>query len=183
MTPISRLLTASSLLIAACACTAILGCASDPRSGYAFESSFASGVSSVRLPVFENDTFARGIEVELAEALAHEVRTRTPWRIVQNETAQSTLTGRIVSAELARISTGRDTGLVEEQAYTLTVDFTFTDNRTGKALVERRSFRAASTFVPTRGTTGSINERIEVGQAGTVQELARRIVDQLRSGW
>ncbi len=172
------------LLLALSAAGGLLpGCASDPRSGYSFASSFRTDVASVNVPVFRNETFARGVEVELAEAVAHEIRTRTPWKTVQNSSAQTSLSGTITGAELSRISTARDTGLVEELAYTLTIDFAWTDARTGKTLLARRSFRAAEPFVPARGTQGPINEKIEVGQAGAVQELARRIVDEMRSGW
>lgn len=173
--------------LAACALLAAAlfpaACATNPHDGYSFDSSFRSGVSSVNVPVFRNDTFARGVEVELAEAIAHEIRTRTPWRVVQNSTASTALAGTITSADLSRISTARDTGLVEELAYSLTIDFSWTDSRTGKSLLARRNFRAAEPFVPAKGTDGPINERLEVGQAGAVQELARRIVDEMRSGW
>jgi hypothetical protein len=159
------------------------GCSSDPRQGYSFETTFDHGITSVSVPMFDNQTFARGAEGELAEALAHEIRQQTPWRIVQNDTANATLSGTITSAEMAKLSTARDSGLVESLGYVLTVDFTFRDNRSGKTIVERRSFRAADAFVPTRGTTGPVNERIEVAQAGTAQALARRIVAELRVGW
>jgi hypothetical protein len=159
------------------------GCAANPSEGYAFASSYRTDIASVSVPIFGNDTYSRGIEVQLTEAVIAEIRRATPWKIIQGSAAQTTLSGTIVSSEMAKLSTARDTGLVEELAVVLSVNFTWKDNRTGKTLVTRTSFRAAEPFVPARGTSGPINERLDVGQAGSVQEMARRIVAELRASW
>ncbi|MFN0011434.1 MAG: LPS assembly lipoprotein LptE [Phycisphaerales bacterium] len=158
-------------------------CASDPAKGYAFSSSYDAGIASINVPIFDNTTFSRGIETELAAALVAEVRKSTPWRVDQSDAAQTTLRGSITSSELRKISTARDSGFVEQLAVEITVDFEWKDNRTGKVLVGRRAFSAAEAFVPARGTSGPVNERLELGQHATVAELARAIVGELRSGW
>ena len=65
------------------------------------------------------------------------------------------------------------------QGVELRVDFDWQDNRTGKTLVARRSFSALDTFVPAQGT----GERIEKGQHGVIQQLARDLVAELRTTW
>jgi hypothetical protein len=165
----------------ACICIGLLigGCSSDPRQGYSFSSTFRTDVDSISVPIFQNTTFTRGLEVELTEAVVAELRKSTDWRIVQEETAQTTLRGTITSSELRKLSTARNTGLVEELGVIVTIDFEWKDNRTGRILTARRGFTASQPFAPARG----IGERIETGQHATVQEMARDIVAELRAGW
>lgn len=160
-------------------CCLALACSSDPTRGYAFESSFNSDIRTVHVPIFDNPTFARGIEIELTDAIIKEIQRVTPWTVVAADSAQTTLSGKVSEAELRRLSTGRDSGIAQELAYAITVEFEWKDNRTGKVLTARRNFAASDTFVPARG----VGERIELGQHGAVQRLARDIVAELRSNW
>ena len=91
----------------------------------------------------------------------------------------TTLTGTITDASLRNLSTNSKTGYVQEMAVELTVDFDWRDGRTGQYLASRRAFKSMEGFVPARPT----NERIELGQHAVVQEMARQIVAELRSGW
>lgn len=175
----SRALLSMCCSAALLACCLAASCASDPTRGYAFESSFNSDIRTVHVPIFENPTFARGVEIELTDAVIKEIQRVTPWTVVAAESAQTSLTGRITEAELRRLSTGRDTGIAQELAYSVTVEFEWKDNRTGRVLTARRGFRASDTFIPARG----VGERIEHGQRGAVQRLARDIVAELRSNW
>ena len=168
--------------IAAAACGAVLvlaGCASNPADGYAFATTYDTSISTVHVAGFGNETFHHGLEVLLTDALVKEVRANTPWRVTSSEHAQTTLSGRIVGAEMTRLSTNRDSGLVQELAFVLTIDYEWKDNRTGQVLVQRRSFTAAEPFAPARG----VQDRIEAGQNAAIAELARDVVESLRSNW
>lgn len=158
---------------------ALAGCSSDPTRGYSFSSTFPSDVRSVSVPVFENQTFQTGLEADITDAIIKEIQRATPMRVVQSETADSKLTGVLRSAELRRLSLDRQTGLVQEMALDLTVDFEWTDLRTGKSIVARRNFSSADTFVPSRQT----GERIDIARTGASQRLARDLVNELRSAW
>lgn len=158
---------------------ALVGCASDPTEGYAFSSSHDSGITSVYVPTFNNPTFSHGLEVELTDAIIKEIKASTPWRVVSQGDAEATLTGTIVDAKLQPLSYARTSGLVQEMAVTLTIEFDFKDSRTGKVLTSRRNFTSSESFVPARG----VGERLEVGQHAGVQELARAVVGELRSSW
>ena len=167
-------------LIASIAMTVLApGCASDPTRGYSFASTYPQNIQTVHIPIFQNDTFSRGVEVELADAIAKEIGRSTPWRIVSEEGADAVLTGAITEARLRTLTTNRVTGLSQEVAVILTVDFDLRDARSGKSITARRNFSAAETFVPARPA----GERLEVGEQATVQELAQAIVAQLRSNW
>lgn len=159
-----------SLLLAACS--------SDPTRGYSFRPTHAAEVRSISVPVFENQTFSRGMEVALTDAIIKEIQRTTPWVVVQGS-AQTTLSGSITETQLRNLSVATGTGLVGDQAVQATVDFVWRDSRTGRILVARQNFRASESFIPAR----AVGERIELGEQGVVQELARDIVAELRTNW
>ncbi len=155
------------------------GCASDPTGGYAFGSAYDSSVRTVAVPIFDNPTYEYGLEFELTEAIIKEIHRSTPWRVIDRERAETELSGAITSAELRALGTDSETGLVEQYAYDLGVTFEFRDRRDGRVMVARRNFRAAEAFVPDR----LAGERMEFGQRATIDQLARDIVAELRTGW
>jgi hypothetical protein len=155
------------------------GCSSDPTQGYSFTHSHDETVRTVAVPMFQNPTFTRGIEVELTDAIIKEIQSKTPWRVTTEGTANTTLSGTLTDSRLRSLSIGRGTGYSQELAVELSVDFDWKDARTGKTLVSRRSFTASEAFVP----ASPANERIEAGQHAAIQRMARDIVAELRSNW
>ena len=131
------------------------------------------------MPIFQNPTFARGLEVELTDAIIKEIQSKTPWRVAPEGTANTTLVGTLTNSRMRRLSTGNATGMSQELSVELTVDFDWKDVRSGKSLVSRKSFTAAESFVPATPA----NERVEAGQHAAIQRLARDIVAELRSNW
>jgi len=154
-------------------------CASDPSRGYAFASTFDSQIKTVAVPIFRNESMARGIELQLTEAIIKEIQRRTPWRIADSDRADTTLTGAITGTSLSVLSDSPRTGMVQEQAVRITIRFDFRDNRTGDSLSAREGFSATATFAPERG----VGDRLELGQRSAIDELARDLVSELRSGW
>lgn len=166
----------AAMVTAAAACA---GCASDPSAGYSLSNSFATDIETVSVPMFGNESFHRGLEVELTDAIIKQIQRTTAWRVTPGDTGEATLRGTIRRVELETLSTTRNVGLAEEIAVRIQIDFDFVDNRTGRPILERREFTASETFVPAQG----LGERIEVGENGAVQELARDVVHELRSKW
>jgi hypothetical protein len=68
---------------------------------------------------------------------------------------------------------------VQEVAVTITVDFEWRDNRTGKVLAARRRFSSSDSFVPARPT----GERMEVGQTAAAERVAHEIVGLMQDTW
>ncbi len=155
------------------------GCSSDPASGYANVSPHRSDVSSVSVPIFNNLTHHHGAETLLTQALMRRVQRQTPWALLPGAQADSTLTGSIVAIELERLGQDRVTGLGNEMAVDIAVDFRWVDNRSGEPIVARRNFRGSATFVPAQG----VREPIETGLQGAVESLAEAIIAELRTDW
>lgn len=168
-----------ALMTAAAVLPGLASCAADPSQGYSFSSSHDAGVRTVHVPMFKNPTFQRGLEVELTDAVIKEIQRSTPWKVTDAAVAETSLSGTITDASMSQLSVNRDSGLAQELAVKITVDFEWVDSRSGRSITSRRSFTASETFVPTQ----PVGERLEVGQHAAVQQLARDIVGEMRSGW
>ncbi len=170
----------SAMFAAGLCMSAILcSCASDPSQGYSFTAARRADTRTVAVPIFDNRTFSHGLEVQLTEAIVKEIQRSTRWRITSEHGAQTILSGAITSSTLKPLSTSSVTGMVLEQGVELTVDFEWRDHTSGEVLIARKGFSSLQSFVPARGT----GERLELGEHAAVQELARRIVNELRSSW
>jgi hypothetical protein len=155
------------------------GCAADPSEGYAWGDAYRDEVGSIAVPIFENQTFARDLGLDLAEAVLKQVQFRTPWEPAPRSRAQTVLNGAVTGFELRQLARDRNTGLVAELAVVLTVSFEWIDSRTGEVLVSRRRLVVGESFVPAQAA----GEPLEAGRAAAVEEAAREIVEALRSSW
>lgn len=182
-----------ALCIAMIACASVLAsCSTDPARGYSSRSTFAPGVRTVAVPVFENQTFYPGLERDLADALVKEIQRRTPMVVVQPRFgrgggAQTTLSGVIRSADRRPQATSSRTGLVQEQALELVVDFDWRDDRAGTSIERVTGLRALESFVPARPVSGPLQggpgETLDFAQKQLAQELATKIVARMRADW
>jgi len=155
------------------------GCSSDPRAGYSFKGTHSENIRTVSVPIFDNRTYATGLEIELTEAIVKEIQRTTAWSITSGGAADATLSGVVQASEFRKLSADRQSGLEGEVAVDVRVNFTLRDNRSGKVLVARENFAAVDTFAPSIRA----GERPEVGRAGTVSTMARDIVAELRDSW
>lgn len=169
----------SLLAVGLCAIGFVPGCTIDRPFGFEQGSAHATDVRTVSVILFENQTFTRGTETLLTDALTKEIQARTPWRIASPETADTVLEGVIVREDLVPLTTGRQTGMVQEMAVRLVVRFVWRDQRSGQVRVSRAGFAASESFIPSR----SVGERIDIGRLGAVQELAAAMVGELRAEW
>lgn len=170
---------AASACVFIAAAMNLTACAKDPRLGYAATSTFDASVSSVSVPIFRNMTATPGIEQVLTDSVIKQIQGNTPMRVVQSGQAASTLSGVITDVRMRRISANNVTGLVQELAVQITVDFEWRDNRSGEVIKARRNFSAADSFVPSRPT----GETLELGENAAAQRLARDLVNELRGSW
>lgn len=166
-------------IAAACLCAFLCACSTDPTQGYSFRPARMAGIKTIAVPMFENVSYMHGLEADLTEAIVKEIQRTTQWVVIQGGSAQSTLSGSITQAQMQPLSLSSKTGMVMEQGVEVMVNFEWKDARTGEVLVARKGFKTMQSFVPARGT----NESLALGQHAAVQELARGIVNELRSSW
>ena len=155
------------------------GCASSAERGYVFGGGFSGDVETVAVPIFRNETFERGIEGLVTEALVKEIESSTPWRVVGRGVADTEIRGTVTGYGLEGLATDSETGLGSQMAVVVTVSFEWADRRTGEVLVSRRNYRGSDFFVPSRGA----REPIEAGRSGAVGRVVRGMVGELRGSW
>lgn len=166
-------------LVTMCGLLFLSGCSSDPTKGYAAMSPFATNIRKVAVPIFANQSYVRDVEFELTDALVKEIETQTPYKVTAEAEADTILLGQIRNVQMDQLSKSRLTGLTEEVIVSVTIDFQWKDARTGRVMLERRSFSGHGLFVPSRPS----GEPIELGKFAAVQHLARDIVNELRAQW
>jgi len=169
----------SFIALGAISLTALSGCAADPKQGYSTQPVFDTTVRTISVPIFDNYTYRPEIAVALTEAVSKELARTTPWAVTNTTNADTVLKGVVRAEDLRKLSQDSNSGLVQEQAVTIVIDFEWRDARSNKARVIRRRFTGVDTFVPVRGT----GERLETGEFAAIDRLAKAIVGELRSSW
>lgn len=172
-------MTSLRAALAGIACALATACASDPHEGYAPTDPYPSAYRSVAVPIFRNRSYLRSVEFDLAEALQKRIASSTPYRVTSEAQADTIVRGTITNVTLSELSRDPATGLANEMILKLTVDFEWSDLKTGKPIVARNGFVTTSLFVPSRPA----REPIELARFDAVQQLARDLVDQMQSAW
>lgn len=147
--------------------------------GYSQQGLYDEQYRTVAVPIFENRTFWERAQFDLTEAVVKELEQRTPYKVTSASVADTILQGSITDVQQRQIARRRASGMPEEMEVTITVDFEWTDLRTGETLRERRGFEAVGRYVPRRPA----GERFDTAQHAAVQQLARDIVATLRMDW
>lgn len=157
----------------------LAACASDPSTGYAFARLHDDSVTSVAVPIFQNQTFDQGVGAELAEAVTKEIQRRTKWVVTSPDRADRVLDATIIKSTQSLLAVDRETGLGQQLAVVITIDFQFSDAHTGEVLFARRNFSASDFYVPSI----QAGERRAVGRHGAIDRLAKDIVAELQAAW
>ena len=155
-----------------------------PGCGYMFGSPHQPGIRTVHVPVFTSDTFRRGLEYQLTEAVQQQIKHRTAFQLTSRETADTILQGHLVELRKDGLGETRFDDLRELQLE-LTVVATWKDARTGR-VIGRQSIRPE---LDHRHLIAQANMAPEVGQSlatatqTAVDRLAIQIVDIMEMPW
>lgn len=173
-----------TLALTALAC-GLVGCTGYSQSGdgstgtdgYQWSSLYRQDVRTVAVPIFTNVDYRRGDEFDLTKAVVTQIEQRTPYKVVDREKADTILEGQITRVRLQSLSAERGSNLPQEQLYTVRVNFTWKDLRTGRVLRERRGFEQSSPFYPTLG------EGQGKASLNATEAMALAIVQELQADW
>ncbi|MEO8272325.1 MAG: LPS assembly lipoprotein LptE [Aureliella sp.] len=160
---------------------AVAGCA-----GYQFGSAslYNPNIRTIYIPIVRNETFRPDLGVQLTEALQREVELQTPFKVVANPSADSTLTCR-VTAQTKRVIVEANTDEARAIENMISVELSWTD-RQGNLLMENRYvpqgelaffFIQGSDYVPEAG------QSVATSQLRAVEQLAQQIVNQMEVRW
>jgi hypothetical protein len=100
--------------------------------GYTTRPNYDESIKTVRVPIFENRTFRRGLEFDLTRAVIREIELKTPYKVVQGD-ADTELKGTIISYN-KNIINRNQLNEVREAETTLAVELVWKDLRSGEIL-------------------------------------------------
>ncbi|MBC8201020.1 MAG: hypothetical protein H8E86_03150 [Planctomycetes bacterium] len=121
----------------------------------------------------------RNVEFMLTDAVIKEIQSRTQYRVLGEQYADTLLTGTIKSVDLQMLSQSRNTGLANEMLVKVVIDFEWLNLMQGGRITGRQNFATSAVFIPSRPSS----EPFEVGEFAVVQQLASDIVDQMQASW
>jgi hypothetical protein len=149
------------------------GCA-----GYSNESLFPKEVGSVYVEMFDNQTFWRGVEYELTDAIAKRIEAETPYKIISSrDRADSVISGQIVSINQLWVSTERETGQPLEKEVELQATVNWKNLKTGELLIDNKSVSASASYSEWQ------EQGFRYGSTLAANNLARRIVELMEKEW
>ena len=167
------------LYVFLCFCVLCLGlCGCDRMAGYSNESLFPEDVRSVCLEMFDNQTFRRGVEYELSDALAKRIEVDTPYKIVSDsDRADTVISGQIVSISELALSTDRELGTVLEKEVELRAVVNWKNLKTGQLMMDHLKVSASASY--------SEYQLQDFKYASTLaaNNLARKIVELMERKW
>lgn len=155
----------------------LAGCATE--GGYATGEVFDTSIRTVALPVFANRTFYRETEFYLTEALAKEIESRTPYKVTRSSSADTMITGTVLTVDKQLISRTLHSSVTQESQLVVSASFEWKDLRSGKILRKRGTIAGVAEFIP----TAPVGEPEQVAHHAAIAELAREIVSVMRTDW
>jgi hypothetical protein len=165
------------LLSVLCLLSAVL-CLLTGCSGYGNASLYPQGVGTVYVEMFDNQSFRRGIEYELTDALAKRIEAQTPYKIVTSrDRADTLISGQITQANESVLTTERQIGRALEKNVELRAVVTWKNLRTGELLIDNKTVSASASFSEWQ------NQSFEYGSSLAANSLAERIVESMETKW
>ena len=163
-----------SLIVATC--LFFCGCAG--MSGYSNELLFPEEVGSIYVEMFDNQSFRRGVEYELTDALAKRIEADTPYKIISSRNkADTVISGRITRIGESVLTSERETGRALEKEVELRAVVNWKNLRTGKLLIDNRSVSASASFSEWQ------NQGFSYASTLAANNLARKIVELMEKDW
>ncbi|MFO8006574.1 MAG: LptE family protein [Candidatus Brocadiia bacterium] len=174
-------------IVSLCIVLAVLGTGCGYRAG----GLMPPGVRTVYVEAFDNETFRRGLEVDLTRALVAEIELRTPLVFATREEADSILSGELLEAnEQTRIKSQR--GRILLQRTTVKVRFRWRDRLTGAEIIPEQTVTESAQLASdvAESGTGIGGDPIpadlipqEASFERAFQEAAQRVVERMEGGW
>lgn len=159
----------------------LLGCITPYNVGH--DTLYPADIQTVYVPMFESESFRRHLGEKLTEAVCKRIETDTPYKVVNSPSADSVLTGRIVT-DTKRIVVENRFDDPRDTEYNLTVVVTWT-NRKGDMIRQQAvplspqlvDLSARSDIVPEFGRS------VASEQQEAIDRLANQIVALMESPW
>jgi len=156
----------------------LLSCGCDKMNGYSNEPLFREDIHSVYVKMFDNQSFRRGVEYELTDALAKRIEAETPYKVVSSlDRAETVISGQIESIGEQALTMERQTGRSLENEVVLQAVVSWKNLKTGELLINNKAVTASASY--SRYQSQDFNYASSLA----ANNLARRIVELMEKEW
>lgn len=151
--------------------------------GYMVGNTRAPEIRTVHVPAFTSDSFRRGFELQLTEAVQEQVQMRG-FRLAKPPTADTRLVGHIISVDKRPVNQNKFDD-PRELEVALAVKVRWEDARTGQLLNETEfPIDPLGTHAVTQTTMApETGQSLATGTQQAVDSLARQIVGMMEIPW
>ena len=157
--------------IIALVCVSLSGC------GYTLGFRPARGIRSLAVPVAQNATLRRGIELDLTDLMRREVLLKSPIRLESIDEADAVLRLTIAALD-ERVLVEDDADTVLESSVRLVLTVTLEDRRDGTRLIDSLALEPETAeFVPAQ------LESRDSATREALRNLVKRVVPLLEEPW
>ena len=168
--PTLQIVAYALLLLQLCGCGGL--------AGYSNDSLFPDDIQSVYVMMFDNQTFYRGYEFELTDALAKRIESQSPYKIVSSsDRADSVISGQIVGIGESALSIERETGRILEKEVQIQAVVNWKNLNTGQMLINNVTVSSAASY------TDFQSQDFLYASNLTTNNLARKIVELMEKKW
>lgn len=155
------------------------GCA-----GYMVGGAYAPDIRTVHVPTFTTDSYRRGFELQLTEAVQKQIQQQTPYRLTKGPGADTRLTGHIIEIRKDRLTENKFDDPRELQL-SLAVEVRWEDLRSGQILAQRQVPLGANTaqLIANANFAPEVGQSLATATQDAVDQLARQIVGMMEAPW
>ncbi len=152
------------------------GCAG--LGGYSNQTLFPDDITGVRLEMFDNRSFRRGLEFVLSDALAKRIEVETPYKIVSShDRADSVMSGQLVAVNESILTVERDVARPLEKEVTVTAVVNWKNLNTGRMMINNEAVTASASYSEFQ------NQDFTYASHLAVNKLAQKIVELMENEW
>lgn len=134
-------------------------------------------VDTVYVEMFDTDSFRRGYEFKLTDAICKRIEAQTPYKIVSDRSVADTILGGSMSVGVGVLAGERWTGRPLENEALISVTVTWKNLKTGQVLVDNETVYGSTSYSPQMGQTVDYS----VNQA--VNKAAQKVVELMEQPW
>ena len=156
----------------------LIFCGCDGMGGYSDELLYPEEISSVYVEMFDSQSFRRGVEYELSDALAKRIEAETPYKVISNrDRADSVISGRISSIGISTLTSERETGRSLEKEVEIQAAVSWKNLKTGEMFLNNMPVNGSASYSEWQ------DQSFEYASSVAANNLAQRIVELMERQW
>jgi len=164
--------------VAVIAAMSLSGC------GYMVGSVYQADIRSVHVPIFTSESYRRGLEFQLTDAVQKEIQKQTHFRLAKEGNADSRLTGRIVRIN-KRVLGESAFDDPRELELAVAVEVTWEDLRSGEIIAQQRVLIEAEEIqlLSTGSFAPEVGQSLATAEQQVIARIARQVVEMMEMPW